>query len=93
MEKLPLDFVAVTSMCWHMDEEAHANRLIGDLLVFSGALMEDESVALIRRLSHDPAGVKAIIDRFQRLAADLNSLASAAAVVWRLRNEECPGEI
>ena len=55
--------------------------------------MEDESVALIRRLSHDPAEVKAMIDRFQRVAADLNSLAAAAAVVWRLRNEERPGEI
>jgi len=76
-----------------MDEEAHANRLIGDLVFFSGALMEDESVALIRRLPPDPAEVKAILDRFQRVAADLNSLAAAAATVWRLRNEERTGEI
>ena len=37
--------------------------------------MEDESVALIRRLSRDPAEVKAILDRFQRVAAHFNSLA------------------
>jgi hypothetical protein len=49
--------------------------------------MEDESVVLIRRLPHDAAEVKARLDRFQRVAADLNSLATAATAVWRLRNE------
>ena len=93
IEKLRLDFLAVASMCRRMDEEAHANRLIGDLLVCSGALMEDESVALIRRLPPDPAELKAILDRFQRVAADLNSLAAAATAVWRLRNEDRPSEI
>jgi hypothetical protein len=72
---------------WRMDEEAHSNRLIGDLLVYGGMLMEDESVVLIRRLPHDAAEVKARLDRFQRVAADLNSLATAATAVWRLRNE------
>ena len=50
-------------------------------------------IARIRRLSPDPAEVKARLARFQRVAADLISLAVAATAVWRLRDEGRPREI
>lgn len=48
-------------MCRLVEEEAHINRIIGDLLACAGALMEDECVPLIMMLPADRLQVKARI--------------------------------
>ena len=70
-----------------MEDEAHINRIIGDLLVCAGTLMEDECAPLIMRLPADRMQVTARIDRLKQVAADLSALADAADVLVRASNE------
>lgn len=70
-------------MCHLVEDEAHINRMIGDLLVHAGAMMEDECVTLIRRLPSDRRQVIARIDRLKQVTADLSALADAARVLVR----------
>ena len=86
-EKLRLDFAAASSMCPLVEDEAHINRMIGDLLVRAGELMEDECVPLIMRLPADRLQMTARIDRLRQVAADLSALANAADVLVRASNE------
>lgn len=85
--KLRLDFDATPSMCAYMDDRAHADGIIVDLLACAGALMEDESVALVTRVQNDLNQLPARIARLERVASDLATLAAAAGVLVRLRDE------
>ena len=70
-------------MCHLVEDEAHINRMIGDLLVHAGAMMEDECVTLITRLPVDRRQVIARIERLKQVATDLSALADAANVLVR----------
>jgi len=87
-QKLYLDFAAASSMCPLVEDEAHIDRIIGDLLVRAGQLMEDECVPLIMRLPADRLQMTARIDRLRQVAADLSALANAADVLVRASNEQ-----
>ena len=74
-------------MCVLMDHDEAATRLIGDLLVRAGMLMEDESGEMIRQMPAEHDQISARIARLARVAADLASLASAAGTLLRLHED------
>ena len=70
-----------------MDDKQLGGRLIGDLLVEAGMLMEDECGEMIRQLPGDLDEASARITRLAQVAADLTSLASAAGTLLRLHRD------
>jgi anti-sigma-K factor RskA len=66
---------------------SHANEdidLIAALLVRAGAIMEDESVALVSRIPDDDETLNARVARFEEVAADFAALAAAAKTLLRI---------
>lgn len=70
-------------MCGLVDADEHSRRLIGDLLVWAGVLMEDNCREMISQLPAEHDQVSARIGRLAQLAADLACLAAAASTLLR----------
>ena len=80
---LRLDFAGALTTMRAVKEASLTLRTIGDLLVRAGALMEDESVALVSRLPAEPALLGERIVRLEQVASDLSALAAAAQALKR----------
>ena len=63
----------------NVDDESYT--LIAALLVRAGCLMEDNSVALVTRVSRDPEKLNAAIRHLSETAANLGALAAAASAI------------